>query len=69
MMCTRMRPLLSLSCVSVSVPAEVKRMLTIYIDERMQEMDKDGNGKVILEEYIRKCCPLSEHSAVLRPLL
>lgn len=33
-------------------PAEVDHMKSIYIDERMEEMDKDKDGKVSLDEYI-----------------
>ena len=31
-------------------------MIPIYIDERMEEMDKNKNGRVSLDEFIGKNC-------------
>ena len=45
---------LSLSLSLIHTLAEVSRMKPIYVDERMEEMDKNKDGKVDEDEYIRE---------------
>ena len=34
--------------------AEISRMKDVYVSERMEEMDKNKDGKISLDEYISK---------------
>ena len=34
--------------------AEISRMKDVYVTERMEEMDKNKDGKISLDEYISK---------------
>ena len=34
--------------------AEISRMKDVYVTERLEEMDKNKDGKISLDEYISK---------------